>query len=240
MWIPFSDQAKKQSTKNGSPKTGDAVEEKLIEKALQDPEPELVLDKDNGALSREVEGDPSDRLLREVSSEQDHNNETGASKTPVSESLTKAIVKQEGNQDENSGIIDNASISISTSNSELLDGDRIEVQSEPYPSPLPTKEIEVSDADNLNDPGQDTKSTNTDSSSKIDQEGSGPSITNSLVKAEAAVTDADGTVESLTHPKMPPEDKADIPEARVQDQLDEVNLSPPKSEFQCWYIFLVP
>ncbi|GLT98523.1 hypothetical protein SLE2022_160250 [Rubroshorea leprosula] len=210
--------APKQLSSNESQKTIHATSEQANSGVSSS---DLRPDKERATLSSEHEGTPTPKSSVQTSSEQSGDNEKDVIQVPSSEPLQKDTIKHDDDQLEVSASVSSAEAIMSTSNGKLLNENASDVL-EDYPaSLLPTKEIEVISEDHQNDSGQNIKLDNADGPSKSVQEISQSVISDSPVKIEDQIKDADIKIESPVNQKKTQEDKLDTQPVRVQDQLEE-------------------
>ncbi|GKV11682.1 hypothetical protein SLEP1_g22916 [Rubroshorea leprosula] len=210
--------AQKQLSSNESQKTIHATSEQANSGVSSS---DLRPDKERATLSSEHEGTPTPKSSVQTSSEQSGDNERDVIQVPLSEPLQKDTIKHDDDQLEVSASVSSAEAIMSTSNGKLLNENASDVLEDHPASLLPTKEIEVISEDHQNDSGQNIKLDNADVRSKSVQEISQSVISDSPVKSEDQIKDADIKIESPVNQKKTQEDILDTQPVRVQDQLEE-------------------
>ncbi|XVE54203.1 hypothetical protein DITRI_Ditri03aG0061500 [Diplodiscus trichospermus] len=210
--------AEKGLSATKSPKPSDTVRKQTRSEVLQS---DRTPNKDKGTFSSDNEGNSSSKPMVLTSSELYGNSEKDKPRIPASEPLDTDVVKHDADQEEVSSIVSNVEASLSTSNSELLNGNASDVNVEHPPSPLAAKDIEVVGEDHSTDGGQNIESQSADVPSKTDQERAEPVVADSHVNTEAQLKEDDVKVETPVNQKKPQEKNADTPPTMVQDQLDE-------------------
>ncbi|GAV88061.1 hypothetical protein CFOL_v3_31485 [Cephalotus follicularis] len=211
--------ADEQSDSQSPASNGQGSQARKTKSRNQAPKLGLTPNKDIPGPSIENEVISAGKSVAETSIESQRSIEKDAPGNLSPEPPANDAVKHDSDYAEVPAIFTSVDPAILTSNGELPNEDASDI--EQHPSTLPSKKIEIVSEDHPIDASQGSKSGDADVPSKIEQDGSQPVVTDSLINSETQPKDAGLNIEPLVNQKEEQEHKADNSPTKVQDPLDE-------------------